>query len=50
MPGFTPGHRSHPPFYPFKRDTFGNRLLYSVDDSVTAPASLFHLSCASLVE
>ncbi len=29
MPGFTPGRRWQPPFYPFKREPFGYRLLAS---------------------
>jgi len=37
MPVFTPGRRWQPPFYPFKRDTFGNRVLESVEFAVKGP-------------
>lgn len=37
MPIFTPGRRWQPPFYPFKRDTFGNRLLESMEFAVKGP-------------
>lgn len=37
MPIFTPGRRWQPPFYPFKRDTFGNRLLESVEFAIKGP-------------
>jgi len=37
MPIFTPGRRWQPPFYPFKRVSFGNRLLAAVERSVKGP-------------
>jgi methylenetetrahydrofolate reductase (NADPH) len=37
MPGFTPGRRWQPPFYPFKRETFGNRVLEAVELAVKGP-------------
>ncbi len=37
MPGFTPGRRWQPPFYPFKRESFGNRLLATVERMVKGP-------------
>ena len=37
MPGFTPGRRWQPPFYPFKRESFGRRLLAAVERSVKGP-------------
>ena len=37
MPGFTPGRRWQPPFYPFKREPFGSRLLESVELAVKGP-------------
>jgi methylenetetrahydrofolate reductase (NADPH) len=37
MPGFTPGRRWQPPFSPFKREKFGNRLLISVEKIVKGP-------------
>jgi methylenetetrahydrofolate reductase (NADPH) len=37
MPGFTPGRRWQPPFSPFKREKFGNRLLISVEKFVKGP-------------
>jgi methylenetetrahydrofolate reductase (NADPH) len=37
MPIFTPGRRWQPPFYPFKREPFGNRLLAAVERSVKGP-------------
>jgi methylenetetrahydrofolate reductase (NADPH) len=37
MPGFTPGRRWQPPFYAFKREPFGRRLLASVERIVKGP-------------
>ena len=37
MPILTPGRRWQPPFYPFKRESFGNRLLAAVERSVKGP-------------
>ena len=37
MPVFTPGRRWQPPYYPFKRETFGNRLLESTELVVKGP-------------
>jgi methylenetetrahydrofolate reductase (NADPH) len=37
MPGFTPGRRWQPPFYPFKRESLGNRVLEAVELSVKGP-------------
>ena len=37
MPGFTPGRRWQPPFYPFKRTSFGNRVLETVERTVKGP-------------
>lgn len=37
MPGFTPGRRWQPPFYPFKRESLGNRLLETVERMVKGP-------------
>lgn len=37
MPGFTPGRRWQPPFYPFKREPFGRRLLAQVERWVKGP-------------
>jgi len=37
MPGFTPGRRWQPPFYPFKREPFGSRLLAAVERVVKGP-------------
>jgi methylenetetrahydrofolate reductase (NADPH) len=37
MPGFTPVRRWQPPYYPFKRDPFGTRLLESVERLVKGP-------------
>jgi methylenetetrahydrofolate reductase (NADPH) len=37
MPIFTPGRRWQPPFYPFKRESVGNRLLAMVERSVKGP-------------
>ena len=37
MPGFTPGRRWQPAFYPFHRSSLGNRLLESVERAVKGP-------------
>jgi methylenetetrahydrofolate reductase (NADPH) len=37
MPVFTPGRRWQPPFYPFKREPFGRRLLAGVERMVKGP-------------
>lgn len=37
MPLFTPGRRWQPPFYPFKREPFGRRLLAMVERLVKGP-------------
>ncbi len=37
MPGFTPGRRWQPPFFPFKREPLGRRLLASVEKMVKGP-------------
>lgn len=37
MPGFTPARRWQPPFYPFKREPFGARLLEAVERAVKGP-------------
>lgn len=37
MPIFTPGRRWQPPFYPFKKEPFGARLLASVEKMVKGP-------------
>jgi len=37
MPGFTPGRRWQPPFSPFKRVNFSNRVLISVEKLVKGP-------------
>src|SRR5512134_1099520 len=37
MPGFTPGRRWQPPFYPFKREPFGRRLLALTERWVKGP-------------
>ncbi|RPI93555.1 MAG: hypothetical protein EHM39_12780, partial [Chloroflexi bacterium] len=37
MPGFTPGRRWQPPFYPFKREPFRYRLLEAVERMVKGP-------------
>lgn len=37
MPIFTPGRRWQPPFYPFKREPFGTRLLISIERMVKGP-------------
>jgi methylenetetrahydrofolate reductase (NADPH) len=37
MPGFTPGRRWQPPFYPFKKEPFGSRMLARVERMVKGP-------------
>lgn len=37
MPGFTPGRRWQPGYIPFKKDTFGNRVLETVEYTVKGP-------------
>jgi methylenetetrahydrofolate reductase (NADPH) len=37
MPGFTPGRRWQPPFYPFKREPLGPRLLAQIERWVKGP-------------
>ncbi len=37
MPGFTPGRRWQPPFYPFKREPLGRRALAQVERWVKGP-------------
>ena len=37
MPLFTPARRWQPPFYPFKRTSFGNRLLEATEQIVKGP-------------
>ncbi len=37
MPLLTPGRRWQPPFMPFKRETFGNRLLITVEKAIKGP-------------
>lgn len=37
MPGFTPGRRWQPPYYPFKREPFGSRILAMVERWVKGP-------------
>ena len=37
MPGFTPGRRWQPPFYPFKHEPLGPRLLAQVERWVKGP-------------
>jgi methylenetetrahydrofolate reductase (NADPH) len=37
MPGFTPGRRWQPPFYPFKKEPLGSRLLAAVERVVKGP-------------
>lgn len=38
MPGFTPARRWQPPFAPFKREPFGQRLLVSIERIVKGPS------------
>ncbi|MEJ2710720.1 MAG: methylenetetrahydrofolate reductase C-terminal domain-containing protein [Anaerolineales bacterium] len=37
MPGFTPGRRWQPPFYPFKKEPIGRRLLAAMERVVKGP-------------
>jgi len=37
MPGFTPGRRWQPAYIPFKKETFGNRVLETVDYIIKGP-------------
>jgi methylenetetrahydrofolate reductase (NADPH) len=37
MPGFTPARRWQPPYYPFKRDPFGTRVLEAVERAIKGP-------------
>lgn len=37
MPIFTPGRRWQPPFYPFKKESVGNRILEAVERAVKGP-------------
>jgi methylenetetrahydrofolate reductase (NADPH) len=37
MPGFTPGRRWQPPFYPFKREPLGKRMLAGVERLIKGP-------------
>ncbi len=37
MPLFTPGRRWQPPFYPFRAESFGNRLLEALERGVKGP-------------
>lgn len=37
MPGFTPGRRWQPPFYPFKKEPFGRRVLARIERMVKGP-------------
>lgn len=37
MPGFTPGRRWQPPYFPFKREQIGPRLLESIERTVKGP-------------
>ena len=37
MPGFTPGRRWQPPFYPFKNEPFKRRLLARIERMVKGP-------------
>ena len=37
MPGFTPGRRWQPAYIPFKKETFGNRVLETVEYVVKGP-------------
>ena len=37
MPFFTPGRRWQPPYYPFKRESFGQRMLARIERSVKGP-------------
>jgi methylenetetrahydrofolate reductase (NADPH) len=37
MPMLTPGRRWQPPYYPFKHETFGNRLLETLEIAIKGP-------------
>jgi methylenetetrahydrofolate reductase (NADPH) len=37
MPGFTPGRRWQPAYIPFKKETFGNRVLETVEYMIKGP-------------
>ncbi|MFL7868923.1 MAG: methylenetetrahydrofolate reductase C-terminal domain-containing protein, partial [Anaerolineales bacterium] len=37
MPGFTPGRRWQPGYIPFKKETFGNRVLETIEYAVKGP-------------
>lgn len=37
MPGFTPGRRWQPPFYPFKNEPWGNHALEALERAVKGP-------------
>ena len=37
MPGFTPGRRWQPPYYPFKNESFGGKLLAATERVVKGP-------------
>ena len=37
MPGFTPGRRWQPAYIPFKKETFGNRVLETVEYIIKGP-------------
>jgi hypothetical protein len=37
MPGFTPGRRWQPGYIPFKKETFGNRVLENVEYIIKGP-------------
>ncbi len=37
MPGFTPGRRWQPPYYPFKRESFGTHVLIATEKIVKGP-------------
>jgi len=37
MPGFTPGRRWQPGYIPFKKETFGNRLLETIEYTIKGP-------------
>ena len=37
MPGFTPGRRWQPGYIPFKKETFGNRVLETVEYTIKGP-------------
>jgi len=37
MPGFTPGRRWQPPYLPFRKETFGNKVLEGVEKLVKGP-------------